>query len=71
MIREVGCILHKKKDVANYGAVNHFYLVLNNRGIIALESTVEELAHTVHPHPTLSEVVMEAAHAALGQAIHI
>jgi dihydrolipoamide dehydrogenase len=40
-------------------------------GMIGLESTLEELAHTVHPHPTLSEVVMEAAHVALGQAIHI
>jgi len=40
-------------------------------GMIGLESTLEELAHTVHPHPTLSEVVMEAAHAALGQAIHL
>jgi pyruvate/2-oxoglutarate dehydrogenase complex dihydrolipoamide dehydrogenase (E3) component len=48
--------------------VIHFYRVLNNRGIIALKSTVEELAHTVYPHPTLSGVVMEAA---LGQAIHI
>jgi dihydrolipoamide dehydrogenase len=32
---------------------------------------LEELAHTVHPHPTLSEVIMEAAHAALGEAIHM
>jgi dihydrolipoamide dehydrogenase len=40
-------------------------------GMIGLESTLEELAHTVHPHPTLSEVIMEAAHVALGQAIHI
>lgn len=27
-----------------------------------LESTIEELAHTVHPHPTVSEMMMEAAH---------
>jgi len=40
-------------------------------GMINLESTIEELAHTVHPHPTLSEVVMEAAHVALGEPIHI
>jgi dihydrolipoamide dehydrogenase len=39
--------------------------------MIRLETTTEELAHTVHPHPTLSEAVMEAAHVALGQAIHI
>lgn len=36
-----------------------------------LEATVEEIAHTVHAHPTVAEAVMEAAHAALGGAIHI
>ena len=36
-----------------------------------LESTVDEIAHTIHPHPTLSETVMEAAHSALGAAIHM
>jgi dihydrolipoamide dehydrogenase len=36
-----------------------------------LETTFEEIAHTVHAHPTLSEAVMEAAHDALGHAIHI
>jgi dihydrolipoamide dehydrogenase len=46
-------------------------LLAGPTGMIGLESTLEELAHTVHPHPTLSEVVMEAAHVALGQAIHI
>ncbi|MEM7343330.1 MAG: dihydrolipoyl dehydrogenase [Chloroflexota bacterium] len=40
-------------------------------GMIGLETTVEELAQTVHPHPTMSEVIMEAAHATLGQAIHM
>ena len=36
-----------------------------------LEATVEEVAHTIHAHPTLSEAVMEAALDALGQAIHL
>jgi dihydrolipoamide dehydrogenase len=36
-----------------------------------LEATLEELIHTVHAHPTLSEASLEAALAALGQAIHI
>jgi len=36
-----------------------------------LETTVEELEHTIHPHPTLSEAVMEAAHNVYGKAIHI
>jgi dihydrolipoamide dehydrogenase len=36
-----------------------------------LESTVEELEKAIHPHPTLSEGVAEAALAALGRPIHI
>jgi dihydrolipoamide dehydrogenase len=46
-------------------------LLAGPTGMINLETTVEELAHTVHPHPTLSEVIMEAAHVATGQPIHI
>ena len=36
-----------------------------------LEITTEELAHTMHAHPTLSEIVKEGAEAALGHPIHI
>ncbi len=36
-----------------------------------LESTVEEMEKAIHPHPTLSEGVAEAALAALGRPIHI
>lgn len=36
-----------------------------------LESTVEEMERAMHPHPTLSEGVAEAALAALGRPIHI
>ncbi|MBI2900001.1 MAG: dihydrolipoyl dehydrogenase [Planctomycetes bacterium] len=35
------------------------------------ELTAEDLAHAIHPHPTLSEAVAEATHAFFGQAIHI
>ncbi len=38
---------------------------------IELEATVEELHQTIHAHPTLSEAVMEAAAASMGEAIHI
>ncbi len=37
---------------------------------LRLECTVEELVRTIHAHPTMSEAVGEAAHAALGGAIH-
>jgi dihydrolipoamide dehydrogenase len=36
-----------------------------------LEATLEEIVHTIHAHPTLSEAALEATLAALGQAIHI
>ena len=36
-----------------------------------LEGTVEDLAYAIHPHPTLTEAVMEAAHAAHDWPIHI
>lgn len=35
------------------------------------ELTAEEIARTVHAHPTLSESLMEAAHGVVGQPIHI
>ncbi len=38
---------------------------------LRLETTTEELARTMHAHPTLSEIVREAAEATLGHAIHI
>ena len=36
-----------------------------------LETTGHEILKTVHPHPTLSEAVMEAVAAAYGEVIHI
>jgi len=36
-----------------------------------LETTGEELIRTVHPHPTMSEAIMEAAAAAYGEVIHL
>jgi dihydrolipoamide dehydrogenase len=38
---------------------------------LRLECTVEELVKTIHAHPTFSEAVAEAAHAAHGAAIHM
>ena len=36
-----------------------------------LETTGHEIIKTVHPHPTMSEALMEAAAAAYGEVIHI
>jgi dihydrolipoamide dehydrogenase len=38
---------------------------------INLEATAEELVHTIHPHPTLAEMIMEAAHGIIDKPIHI
>jgi dihydrolipoamide dehydrogenase len=38
---------------------------------LKLETTTEELLRTMHAHPTLSEALAEAAHAATGHALHI
>jgi dihydrolipoamide dehydrogenase len=37
---------------------------------LSMETVGEEIAKTVHPHPTLSEAMMEAAHSVYGEAIH-
>jgi dihydrolipoamide dehydrogenase len=36
-----------------------------------LEGTVLDVSHTMHAHPTLSEVMLEAAHGVEGMSIHI
>jgi dihydrolipoamide dehydrogenase len=39
--------------------------------VMKLEGTAEEIAATIHAHPTLSEVILEAAHGFEGKPIHI
>jgi dihydrolipoamide dehydrogenase len=36
-----------------------------------LEATEEEILHAMHPHPTFSEAIMEAAGQGLGESVHI
>jgi dihydrolipoamide dehydrogenase len=45
---------------------------LISEACLALEmgALVEDVGFTMHPHPTLSEALMEAAEAALGRAVH-
>ena len=38
---------------------------------INLETTYREVLNTIHPHPTLSEAIMEATADAYDEAIHI
>lgn len=46
---------------------------LISEAALALEmgATAEDVALTMHPHPTLGEALMEASAASLGQAIHV
>ncbi|MGA3038284.1 MAG: dihydrolipoyl dehydrogenase [Vulcanimicrobiaceae bacterium] len=46
---------------------------LIGEGIIALEmgSTIEDIGLSIHPHPTLTESILDAAEAIHGKAIHI
>ena len=46
-------------------------LVAEATALLRLESTVEELIHTIHAHPTFAEAIGEAAHAVHGAAIHL
>jgi dihydrolipoamide dehydrogenase len=46
-------------------------LISEGVAIINGEMTAEDLVHTIHPHPTLSESLLEASHAFYGHAIHI
>lgn len=64
---------------AEYGELIGAHLIGDNvtemiAGLVSarkLEITGDELIKTVHPHPTMSEAIMEAAAAAYGEAIHI
>ncbi len=45
-------------------------LVAEGTAIIGLEACAEDVSHLIHAHPTVSEGIMEAAHAIYGAAIH-
>ena len=38
--------------------------------LMNVEATVEDICSTVHPHPTVSESIMEAAEAVFGKSVH-
>jgi dihydrolipoamide dehydrogenase len=63
----------KTNEVLGVGIVGPEASDLIGEGALALEMAAfaEDVALTVHPHPTLGEGVMEAFKHALGEAIHI
>ena len=40
-------------------------------GYLNLECTIDELSNIIHPHPTMSEAIMEASHVTEGMPVHI
>ena len=46
-------------------------LVAEATAAIGLEATAADVSHLIHAHPTVSEGIMEAAHAIYGAAIHL
>ena len=58
--------------ILGVGIVGHGAGELIAEGVVAVEmgATAKDLALCVHPHPTLSETVMEAAEVFYGQATH-
>lgn len=59
--------------VLGVGMVGPHVSELIAEGVLALEmgATLEDLMVTIHPHPTLSEALMEAAEVAAGKAVHL
>jgi len=59
--------------VLGVGMVGPHASELIAEGTLALEmgATLEDLMVTIHPHPTLSEAIMEASEAAAGASVHI
>ena len=59
--------------VLGVGIVGHGAGEMIAEGVVAIEmgANAKDLAACVHPHPTLSETVMEAAEAFYGHATHV
>ncbi|MFH1010122.1 MAG: dihydrolipoyl dehydrogenase, partial [bacterium] len=59
--------------VLGVGMVGLHASELISEATLALEmgATLEDLLVTIHPHPTLSEAIMEAAEVAAGMPVHI
>jgi len=59
--------------VLGMGVVGPHAEALIAEGVLAVEmgAVAQDLALTIHPHPTLSETIAEAADIFLGSATHI
>lgn len=66
-------VSEKYKEIlgAHILAYNASDLIAELGVTMELEGTAYEIANTVHAHPTLSEIIMEAAHGAIDKPIHM
>jgi len=62
----------RSKKIVGVHIVGPHATDLISEGTLAIQmgATVEELASTIHVHPTLSEAMMEASHKALDACLH-
>ncbi len=67
--RKVGSLM----TVLGVGMVGTGAGELISEGVLAIEmgALVDDVAMTIHPHPTLSETVMEAAEVFFGHSTHV
>jgi len=69
----------KVVEDAKYGEILGVHIIgptateLIAESVVALEMemTTEELANTIHAHPTLSEAMLDGANAVFGMAINV
>ena len=64
---------NKTERILGVGIVGVGAGELISEGVLAVETAAvaRDLADSIHPHPTLSETIMEAAEAFIGQATHM
>jgi dihydrolipoamide dehydrogenase len=63
----------ESKRVLGVGIVGYGAGELIAEGVLAISmgAKADDLSHCIHPHPTLSETIMESADVSLGRATHV
>jgi dihydrolipoamide dehydrogenase len=63
----------KYKEILGVHIIGHKASELISEFVLGqmLETTIDEIAHSIHPHPTLSETILETAHIGIGGALHL
>jgi dihydrolipoamide dehydrogenase len=63
----------ESERILGVGIVGHGAGEMISEGVFAIEmgATVKDLAESIHPHPTLSETMMECAEVFYGQSTHV